>query len=45
MKKRKDEVFQSIKQIIKNIKEDKKSKNVTSYREMARIIKIQFRYN
>jgi len=33
IKRRKDEVFQSIKQIIKNIKEDKNSKDATSYRE------------
>jgi len=33
IKKRKDKVFQSIKQIIKDIKEDKNSKNATSYRE------------
>jgi len=33
IKKRKEEVFQSIKQIIKNIKEDKNFKNAISYRE------------
>ncbi len=33
IKKRREEVFQSIKQIIKNIKEDKNSKNTTLYRE------------